>query len=73
MSGKRQSGRRDRRIVANLAHSYAEAEQWDLAFWQQQAGHYHQGGASQPGTRATLTPPASASGLMYCALQPIGM
>ena len=29
------SDERRKRMVANLAHSHEEAEEWDLAFWQE--------------------------------------
>ena len=31
---EKRSAERRKRIVANLAHSHAEAEVWDLDFWQ---------------------------------------
>lgn len=34
MGMKERSERRRGKIVANLAHSHEEAEQWDLEFWQ---------------------------------------
>jgi len=33
---KRRAVERRKRIVGNIAHSFAEAEQWDLEFWQSQ-------------------------------------
>jgi len=34
MGMKERSRERRKRIVAHLAHSHEEAEQWDLEFWQ---------------------------------------
>ena len=33
---KRRAVERRKRIVGNIAHSWEEAEQWDLEFWQSQ-------------------------------------
>jgi len=33
---KRRAVERRKRIVGNVAHSFAEADQWDLEFWQKQ-------------------------------------
>jgi hypothetical protein len=37
MGIKERSAERRKRIVGNVAHSYEEAEAWDLAFWQSQS------------------------------------
>lgn len=36
MSLKSRSAERKKRMVANRAQNFAEAEQWDLDFWQKQ-------------------------------------
>ncbi|MGB2821223.1 MAG: hypothetical protein WBF17_09605 [Phycisphaerae bacterium] len=36
MGMKERSRQRRKRIVAHIAHSHEEAEQWDLEYWQNQ-------------------------------------
>ena len=37
MSLKERSKKRKQKIVAYRAHNFADAERWDLEFWQQQS------------------------------------
>jgi len=37
MNLQQRSRQRKQRIVAHRAHSFADAEQWDLEFWQRQS------------------------------------
>ncbi|HUT33968.1 MAG TPA: hypothetical protein VNE39_10830 [Planctomycetota bacterium] len=37
MGLKERTAERRKRIVAHVAHSHEEAEEWDLAFWQSQS------------------------------------
>ncbi|MEA3367556.1 MAG: hypothetical protein U9R68_05525, partial [Planctomycetota bacterium] len=39
MGFKERSRERRRRIVTHIAHSHEEAEQWDLAYWQNLSPH----------------------------------